>query len=53
MEDFHVTLEVSTQFSDDHKRGIKEAAHQCLIHNGLLNPPKISLKVQSVALAKF
>ena len=52
MEDFRITVEVPAEFSDDHKRGIKEAAHQCLIHNTLLNPPKISLEVQSVALAK-
>ena len=52
MEDFRVTVKVPAEFSDDHKRGIKEAAYQCLIHNTLLNPPKISLEVQSVALAK-
>jgi len=52
LEDFRITVEVPTEFSDDHKRGIEEAVHQCLIHNTLLNPPKISLEVQSVALAK-
>jgi uncharacterized OsmC-like protein len=53
LEDFRIAVEVNTEFSDDHKRGIEEAVHQCLIHNTLLNPPKISLEVQSVALAKF
>jgi uncharacterized OsmC-like protein len=52
LEDFRIAVEVPTEFSDDHKRGIEEAVHQCLIHNTLLNPPKISLEVQSVALAK-
>ena len=52
LEDFRITVEVPTEFSDDHKRGIEEAVQQCLIHNTLLNPPKISLEVQSVALAK-
>jgi len=52
MEDFRITVEVPAEFSDDHKSGIKEAAHQCLIHNTLLNPPKISLEVQSIALTK-
>jgi uncharacterized OsmC-like protein len=52
MEDFRVTVEVPAEFSDDHKRGIEETVHHCLIHNTLLNPPRISLEVQSVALAK-
>lgn len=51
MEDFRITLEVPAEFSEDHRRGIEEAAHHCLIHNTLLNPPKISLEVHSVALA--
>jgi putative redox protein len=52
LEDFRIRVEVPTEFSDDHKRGIEEAVHQCLIHTTLLHPPKISLEVQSVALAK-
>ena len=52
LEDFRIRVEVPTEFSDDHKRGIEEAVHQCLIHTTLLNPPKISLEVQSVAWAK-
>ena len=52
MEDFRITVEVPAEFGDDHKRGIEEAVHHCLIHNTLLNPPKINLEVQSVALAK-
>jgi uncharacterized OsmC-like protein len=51
MEDFRITVEVPAGFSDDQKKGIEEAAHHCLIHNTLLNPPKISLEVQSVAVA--
>jgi hypothetical protein len=45
-------VEVPAEFSDDHKRGIEETVHHCVIHNTLLNPPRISLEVQSVALAK-
>ena len=52
MENFRITVEVEAGFNDDHKRGIEEAVHHCLIHNTLLNPPKIRLNVQSVALAK-
>ena len=52
LQNFRITVQVPTEFSDDQKRGIEEAVHQCLIHNTLLNPPKISLEVQSVALAR-
>ena len=52
MEDFRITVELPAEFGDDHKSGIEEAVHHCLIHNTLLNPSKISLEVQSVALAK-
>ena len=52
LEDFRITVEVPTEFSADQKRGIEEAVHQCLIHNTLLNPPQISLEIQSVALAR-
>jgi putative redox protein len=52
MDDFRITVEVPAGLSDDHKRGIEEAVHHCPVHNTLLNPPKISLEVQSVALAK-
>jgi uncharacterized OsmC-like protein len=52
MEDFRITLDIPAELSDDHKSGIEGTVHHCLIHNTLLNPPKISLEVQSVALAK-
>ena len=51
MEDFQITVEVPAELSDDQKRGIEEAVHHCPVHNTLLNPPKIGLEVQSVALA--
>ena len=51
MEDFRITMEIPAELSDEHKGGIEEAAHHCLIHNTLLNPPKISLEVHSLALA--
>lgn len=52
MEDFRITVDVPADFSEEHKKGIEDAVHHCLIHNTLLNPPKISLEVKSVALAR-
>lgn len=51
MEDFRITVDVPADFTDEQKKGIEDAVHHCLIHNTLLNPPKISLEVKSVALA--
>ena len=51
MEDFRITVDVPADFTDEQRKGIEDAVHHCLIHNTLLNPPKISLEVKSVALA--
>ena len=51
MEDFRITVDVPADFKDEQRKGIEDAVHHCLIHNTLLNPPKISLEVKSVALA--
>jgi len=48
MEDFRITVDVPADFTDEQKKGIEDAVHHCLIHNTLLNPPKISLEVKSV-----
>jgi putative redox protein len=52
MEDFRITVDVLAEFTEEHKKGIEEAIHHCLIHNTLLSPPKISLEVKSAALAR-
>jgi len=33
-------------------KGIEEAVEQCLVHNTLLHPPKIALKVAGLVAAK-
>lgn len=52
MEDFRITVDFLPSSATITKRGIKESVHHCLIHNTLLSPSKISLEVQSAALAK-
>jgi len=51
MEDFRISVDVPADFTEEQKKGIEDAIHHCLIHNTLLNPPKISLVVKSMALA--
>jgi putative redox protein len=51
MEDFRITVDVPADFTEEHKKGIEDAVHHCLIHNTLLNPPRISLEIKSVVNA--
>lgn len=45
MENFRIEVCVPADIEEEHKRGVEEAVHRCLIHNTLLNPPKIQLEV--------
>lgn len=45
MESFRIEVRVPVEIKEEHKRGVEEAVHHCLIHNTLLHPPKIQLEV--------
>jgi hypothetical protein len=47
MNNFRIEVEISLPFSDQHRNGIEEAIHHCLIDATLLNPPKIALEVKT------
>jgi putative redox protein len=47
MENFRIEVEVPLEFSEEHRAGIELAVKHCLVHNTLLNPPKISLEIKS------
>jgi putative redox protein len=51
MENFRIEVEVPLQLTEEHKKGIETAVHHCLIHNTLLNPPKIELNVNELVEA--
>src|SRR5215472_14341826 len=44
---FRIEVDVPFSLSSEHQEGIESAVHQCLIHNTLLYPPQITLKVKS------
>jgi uncharacterized OsmC-like protein len=50
MDNFQIKIQVPIALSADHEAGVQRAVHQCLIHNTLLNPPKIETTVTSHAL---
>jgi uncharacterized OsmC-like protein len=51
LSSFKIDVNVPTALADRHRKGILRAIHSCLIHNTLLNPPKIELDVIAPAVA--
>lgn len=51
MENFRIEVSVPTELEEKHRLGVEESVHHCLIHNTLLNPPKINLEVLSPVAA--
>ena len=47
MDNFWIEVNVPLELSDEHRKGVTEAVHNCLIHNTLLHPPQITLEVKS------
>ncbi|PSH04183.1 MAG: osmotically inducible protein OsmC [Acidobacteria bacterium] len=45
LDNFRIEVEVPAGLSEEHLKGVREAVHHCLIHNTLMNPPKIDLEV--------
>jgi putative redox protein len=52
MDNFNIEVEMPVELADDHRKGVEDTIHHCLIHNTLLHPPQIALQVKSAALAK-
>ncbi|MGH9522494.1 MAG: OsmC family protein [Terriglobales bacterium] len=48
LDNFHIEVEVPLEMNDAHRKGVEDAVHHCLIHNTLLQPPKIAIEIQSV-----
>lgn len=51
LDNFMIEVEVPRELTPEQRHGIEEAVHRCLVHNTLLNPPKIELKVESTVTA--
>jgi hypothetical protein len=48
LENFKIELRLPVLVGDEHRKGVEEAAHRCLIHNTLLHPPTITIEVEGV-----
>ena len=47
LDNFHIDIDVPVGLSEQHKAGVEEAVHHCLIHNTLLHPPQMFIAVKS------
>jgi putative redox protein len=49
LDNFRIEVDVHSDLSAAHQAGVERAVHKCLIHNTLLNPPKIELHVKAIS----
>jgi putative redox protein len=47
LNNFRIQVEIPAGISPEHHAGIEEAVRHCLIHHTLLNPPSITLAVET------
>lgn len=52
MTNFVIEVDTPVELSDVQRIGVEEAVEHCLVHNTLLHPPKIALKVAGPVAAK-
>lgn len=50
LDNFLIEVEAPAELDDQHREGIEQSIHHCLIHNTLLLPPKIAVDVKSSSL---
>lgn len=51
LDNFRIEVEVPLGISEEHRKGVEDAVHHCLIHNTLLQPPKITIHIHAVGTA--
>ena len=51
VDNFKIEVEVPGGLSETHLKGLEEAVHRCLIHNTLLQPPKMEVVIQTPVVA--
>ena len=51
MDNFQIEIDAPAALTDQHRNGVENAVHHCLIHNTLLNKPSIAIKITHPAPA--
>src|SRR5271166_5245628 len=47
IDNFRIEIETPAILTEQHRDGVKNAAHHCLIHNTLLNRPNIVVEIKT------
>jgi uncharacterized OsmC-like protein len=45
VDNFRIAIEAPAALTEQHRAGVENAVHHCLIHNTLLHPPSIVLEI--------
>ena len=45
VDNFRIEIETPVVLNEQHRAGVENAVHQCLIHNTLLHPPSIGINI--------
>jgi uncharacterized OsmC-like protein len=51
VDNFKIEVEVPGDLTAEHLKGLDDAVHRCLIHNTLLQPPKIEVAINAAVPA--
>ena len=51
IDNLHIEIETPVDLAEQHRAGVERAVHHCLIHNTLLQPPKIGIEIKEHAIA--
>jgi uncharacterized OsmC-like protein len=46
LENFKIEVNLPVLVGSEHRKGVEEAVHHCLIHNTLLHPPKMTIDIK-------
>ena len=52
LDNFVIELDLPVELDEKHRAGVEDAVHRCLVHNTLLQPPKIEITLKALAGAK-
>jgi uncharacterized OsmC-like protein len=47
LDNFQIEVEVPLELDEHQRQGVEDAVHHCLIHNTMLNPPRIDLTIRN------
>ena len=49
LADFRIEVDLPLEAGGQHRAGVEDAIHHCLIHNTLLHPPQIAIEIHELA----